>query len=209
MKASRKSTSPAGSWCPASSTPTCTSKCSSGHAVRSSTAACFRAGVTTAICDPHEIANVIGRHGDPLISSTARSRPSWTSVCSSRAACLPPIWRPPGAPASTSMTFLPFRDPFPRCSGWHEFMNFPRAPCFARGPGLHGQARSLLQAAISTVMRVAAPGSAFNGLSRRRHPSPSHESNAEEVAREDANGHACADWCPRALVSRDSRRADF
>ena len=53
----------------------------------------LRHGVTTAICDPHEIANVLGAEGIRYFLDV-RWRPSWTSASSFRAACPPPISKP-------------------------------------------------------------------------------------------------------------------
>lgn len=50
-------------------------------------------GVTTAICDPHEIANVLGTAGIEFFSNP-RWRRSWTSVSSSPLACPRPISKP-------------------------------------------------------------------------------------------------------------------
>jgi adenine deaminase len=51
-------------------------------------------GVTTAICDPHEIANVLGVEGIAYFLAAPR-RCGWICACSSRAACRRRIWRPP------------------------------------------------------------------------------------------------------------------
>jgi len=51
-------------------------------------------GVTTAICDPHEIANVLGLEGIRYFLDSAETR-SWTFASSSRPACRPPRSRRP------------------------------------------------------------------------------------------------------------------
>lgn len=49
-------------------------------------------GITTVVCDPHEIANVLGTEGIEYFLDR-RSRPSWTSASSSPPACRRRIWK--------------------------------------------------------------------------------------------------------------------
>ncbi len=64
-------------------------------------------GVTTVICDPHEIANVLGTEGIQFFLEFVRSKRSWISASSFPPACPPRIWRP-RAPTCRSRRFCPF-----------------------------------------------------------------------------------------------------
>ncbi|MFW8644648.1 amidohydrolase family protein [Rhizobium beringeri] len=80
-------------------------------------------GVTTAICDPHEIANVLGTAGIEFFLESALERRSWTSASSS-----PPAFRATHLETSGAdlpiERLLPYRH-HPKVIGLAEFMNFP------------------------------------------------------------------------------------
>ncbi len=98
-------------------------------------------GVTTAICDPHEIANVLGAQGIRyFLDSAAKMVMSLFVQLSS---CVPATHLETAGAALSADDLVPFMD-HPKVIGLAEFMNFPgvihRDPgCMAKLAAFHGR----------------------------------------------------------------------
>ena len=99
-------------------------------------------GVTTAICDPHEICECSGPGGIAIFSRCAPSTPRSICGCSFPPAFRPPTSRPP-APGSPPPTWFPIAT-IPKVIGLAEFMNVPGVlnkdpECMEKLAAFHGQ----------------------------------------------------------------------
>ncbi len=79
-------------------------------------------GVTTAICDPHEIANVLGVEGIRYFLASAEATIMDLRVQLS--SCVPSSSQETSGACLLAADLLPFRD-HPKVIGLAEFMNFP------------------------------------------------------------------------------------
>ena len=136
-------------------------------------------GVTTAICDPHEIANVLGAEGIRYLPRLRRARRSWTCASSSPPACRRPHLETSGARCEPR-DLLPLRDhpEGDRPRRVHELPRRARA-AIRRASTSSSPSRT----AISTAMRrccAARP----QRLSRRRHPHRPRDDHRRRGARE-------------------------
>lgn len=79
-------------------------------------------GVTTAICDPHEIANVLGTEGIRFFLESAER--TIMDIRVQLSSCVPATHLETSGASLPIETLLPFRD-HPKVIGLAEFMNFP------------------------------------------------------------------------------------
>ena len=98
-------------------------------------------GVTTAICDPHEIGNVIGAEGIRYFIDCAEN--TLMDIRVQLSSCVPATAFETGGAELTIEQLLPFRD-HPKVLGLAEFMNYPgvlsKDPvCMAKLEAFHGE----------------------------------------------------------------------
>jgi adenine deaminase len=121
-------------------------------------------GITTAICDPHEIANVLGAPGIRYFLDCAGQ--TIMDIRVQLSSCVPATHLETAGARLDIEDLLPFRD-HPQVIGLAEFMNFPGRA--GQGPRLHGQARGVSGRPYRRPRAVAARAWPQR-LSRRRHP---------------------------------------
>ena len=137
-------------------------------------------GVTTAICDPHEIANVCGLTGiHYFLEASARTLMDIRVQLSS---CVPSTHMETTGARLEAADLVPLMD-HPRVIGLAEFMNYPGVS--DQGSRLHGQAGGVSRAATSTATRPLLRGNDLNGYIaagiRTEHEATTYEEGLEKL----------------------------
>ena len=154
-------------------------------------------GTTTAICDPHEIANVLGVAGIRYFLAASESLAMTLRV--NLSSCVPATELETAGARLEIADLLPLRA-HPAALGLAEVMNFPGV--LAKDPGLLAKLAAFAGAPRRRP-RAAAARPAAQRLSRRRHPHRPRMHPARRGPREAGQGHVHPD--ARGL-DREERR---
>ena len=159
----------------------------------------LRHGVTTSICDPHEIANVLGQTGlRYFLDAAMRTAMDLRVQLSS---CVPATALETSGARLEVDDLLPLAD-HPKVLGLAEFMNFPGL--LARDPACLAKLAAFQTRPIDGHSPLLS-GLALNGYLERRRPHRPRGHQPSRGAREARQGHAGAD--PRRLGVQGPARA--